>query len=87
MIAGKHVVSANKGPIAYAYSELAYLAARRGLKFLLDVYKRQGQHRAAHDRRSRSVSGTARRPWNDWGCAFGPKVINGRVPSSLLKGI
>jgi homoserine dehydrogenase len=34
--AGKHVVSANKGPIAYAYSELAYLAARRGLKFLFE---------------------------------------------------
>ncbi len=34
--AGKHVVSANKGPIAYAYSELACLAAQRGLKFLFE---------------------------------------------------
>lgn len=36
LIAGKHVVSANKGPIAYAYSELACLAAQRGLKFLFE---------------------------------------------------
>ncbi len=33
---GKHVVSANKGPIAFAYSDLSLLAARRGLQFLFE---------------------------------------------------
>ncbi|HHY12407.1 MAG TPA: homoserine dehydrogenase [Firmicutes bacterium] len=36
LAAGKHVVSANKGPVALAYSDLACLAARHGLQFLFE---------------------------------------------------
>ncbi len=34
--AGCHVVTANKGPVAFAYRELSALAARRGVRFLFE---------------------------------------------------
>ena len=36
LLAGRHVVSANKGPIAWAHAELAALARDRGLCFLFE---------------------------------------------------
>lgn len=36
LAAGRHVVTANKGPVAWAYRDLASLAARQGLGFLFE---------------------------------------------------
>lgn len=39
---GKHAVSANKGPVAFRYSELAQLAAEKGCRFLFETVVMDG---------------------------------------------
>lgn len=39
---GKHVVSANKGPVAFRYSELAELAREKGCRFLFETVVMDG---------------------------------------------